>query len=161
MVITIIGRGMRENTEKITKELAENNRLVFFPKNADEVQFIQLKLFSMGYSWAGDCVIKRVKECVSAGLVADKDGFIMNGPFGDTTKETALRCFIDQFDDEYNTHTLQRKISNLSHQELKDLFAYLKEKYPTDFAAAANPVALAQDLAVKPPLSLAKREIEP
>jgi|GEM_PF-2632338 len=56
--------------EKVTREMAVQNELLFLPQNSQQSAYIQKRLFEMGFIWAnGSSSLQHDAECVSNGIV--------------------------------------------------------------------------------------------
>lgn len=90
------------NTEKITREFCQGNRLLFFPRKDDDAICIQQKFFAMGYKWGdGDGSVGNVALCVEKGMVLS-EGKFYTSPNSESLQRGFL-CTVDQFDDTYKT----------------------------------------------------------
>lgn len=95
--------------QKITREYALANRLVFAPASADEAIVIQERIFAMGFKWAdGVTDVKKVNECVEKGMLLDHGEM-----YYDPTKSAHnIPCTVHQLDENYMP-PLERKMTEM------------------------------------------------
>jgi hypothetical protein len=152
---------MQKNMAKITKELCENETLVFYPETAEEAAFIQNKLFEMGFKCgkSGDTRIQNLELCVEKGMVLKNGGLYAN-----PTEESRNNCIIctsnNFFSQDEKVSELVSNAEKLPNESLQNLFNQLQRKFPRDFAAAANPAALTHDIKAPSPL-IARQKLSP
>ena len=91
---------MKTNNEKITKEFCDGKILIFYPKTGDEAEFIQHKLFEMGFAWkSGLTEIGNIASCVLNGMELDGGKIYTSPPRGDVDK--GFLCTPAQFNGNY------------------------------------------------------------
>jgi len=60
---------MKRNTDIITRDVADSNSIVFFPKTPEEAAFIQQSLLGMGVVWKdGDASVTEIASSLKSGL---------------------------------------------------------------------------------------------
>lgn len=147
---------MEKNTQKITKAFCKGKVLGFLPETVEEAALIQRKFLEMGYEWDAPEIpeAELLKKCVSQGMVIDNKKIHCELNEQDESGLTGcILCTSDQFDDYWTINYLAERVQELSAKELPALFAVLQQKFPKDFAAAANPAALTRDIiATSPPV---------
>jgi len=89
---------MRKNDTMITKEFCRGKTLIFYPKTAEEAEFIQSKIFEMGYHWgyARVAEVGHASTCIAAGMVLKNEKL-----YTDPNNESLLNgilCTYDQFE---------------------------------------------------------------
>lgn len=96
------------NDQKITKEFCKGKDLVFFPQTLEEAQFIQRKIFEMGFKWGKgeydfenrSVTIEFSSARLLEGLHLDKKGNLFAKPSNDGLI-SGLLCTSAQFDEKY------------------------------------------------------------
>lgn len=59
-----------KTSEKVTREMAAQNTLLFLPENDQKSAYVQKRLFDMGFIWANDVkTVQNLKECTANGIV--------------------------------------------------------------------------------------------
>jgi len=104
-----------EENDILTKEFCDNNILLFYPKTPEEAEFIQYKIFEMGYAWGGSegTRICNLEECVSKGMVLKHGGLYYNPDAN--SKNSGIVCTSEQFDKNYRPPlTLEQQIKELA-----------------------------------------------
>ncbi len=140
---------MKENTAKITKELCQNNVLLFYPQTTDEAEFIQRKIFDLGFAWSYGSKVDNLDECVSGGMVLDH-GTLYYSP-DNVSKEKGLLCTSSQLDENYIAPpTLEQQVKALA-EEVTVLHATIDAIYE----------AIAPKTLDKPPVLSAKQSAKP
>lgn len=101
---------MKINDQKITREFCERKLLVFFPRTLEEAQFIQRKIFEMGFQWGkgtydfenGSTTVQVSDHRLLEGLVLDEKGNLFAHPIKKHL-QSGLLCDTAQFDEAYLT----------------------------------------------------------
>lgn len=148
---------MKKNTDKITKEFCKDKILIFAPQTTREAEFIQRKIFEMGYDWWSrkDNHVQYLEESVLWGMVLS-DGEL-TWQVSRETPEIALLCTADQLDENWAVADLSERVKELPNSKLQELFMELQQKFPREFTAVANPAALTRDIeATSPPVAKKK-----
>jgi hypothetical protein len=95
--------------QKITRDYALANRLVFTPSSPDEAIAIQERIFAMGFKWAnGVTEVQNVNECVQTGMLLDH-GELYYHP---SKSDRNIPCTIHQLDESYMP-PLERKMTEM------------------------------------------------
>jgi len=95
---------MKRNTEKITRNFCQGKTLIFYPVTEEEAEFIQRKLFAMGFSWESDALINGIGHggsCVKYGMKLE-EGKLATYP-QPKDKKAGFLCTSDQFDEKFKT----------------------------------------------------------
>lgn len=59
-----------KTSEKVTREMAAQNTLLFLPENDQQAAYVQKRLFELGFIWANDAkTVQNHKECTANGIV--------------------------------------------------------------------------------------------
>lgn len=106
--------------EKITREYALANRLVFYPATEDEAAAIQRRIFAMGFAWADERrVVRHLADCVRKGILLDH-GELYYSP---TKSDRNITCSIRQLDEDYMPKTERRmqEMFNILMARMDDL----------------------------------------
>lgn len=84
--------------EKITREYALANRLIFYPATEDEAYAIQKRIFALGFAWAdGKHEVRHLTECVRTGILLDHGDLYYHPAKNDRN----ITCSIHQLDEDY------------------------------------------------------------
>jgi hypothetical protein len=112
---------MQTNREILTREFCRDRRLIFFPKTEQEAEFIQRRLFGMGFKWPNGATEARcLDDCVAGGMILTSDGAIYHRP---SRSDNGLLCTSAQFDENYlppDMALLMEQFNQLSAQ-MKEL----------------------------------------
>ena len=82
----------------LTPEFCRSNRLVFYPKTLDEVNFIQERLAEFGIRWAdGKPVGALAQECLNKGMLVENAKLYYNP----VSNDRSIQCTAGQFNGEY------------------------------------------------------------
>jgi hypothetical protein len=89
-----------KTSEKVTREMAAQNTLLFLPENDQQSTYVQKRLFEMGFIWANDVkTVQHLKESTANGIVL-KGQRIYYLSEEDTAKGYKL-CALAQLDANY------------------------------------------------------------
>jgi hypothetical protein len=89
---------MTEESQKLTRDFLQRNRVVFRPKTPEEAKVIQQRLFDMGFSWSAKSrEIKHVAECVATGVLLE-EGVVYYNP---DCRQPHISCDVAQLDENY------------------------------------------------------------
>jgi len=59
-----------KTSEKVTREMAAQNTLLFLPETEKQAAYVQQRLFAMGFIWANEVSsVQNLKECTANGIV--------------------------------------------------------------------------------------------
>jgi len=95
--------------EKVTREMAMQNTLLFLPENEEQATYVQKRLFALGFSWENGAMeflrakdgrtVRSLKECTESGIVLYHQRIYCLGR-GDSAKGYKL-CDIRQLATDY------------------------------------------------------------
>ncbi len=93
---------MIKNERRITKEFCQGRTILFYPATPGEAEFIQRKVFAMGFSWAD----KNMRNTIGYGDACTRYGMtLIDGKLGlfpdKKASKIGLVCASNQFDEEY------------------------------------------------------------
>lgn len=105
--------------EKVTREMAVQNELLFLPQNSQQSAYIQKRLFEMGFIWAnGSSSLQHDAECVSNGIVVKNQRIYYLGDEDDARGYKL--CTMEQLSPQYQAPSAQKPLP--ARDELKEMF---------------------------------------
>ncbi|MDP2206721.1 MAG: hypothetical protein Q8K65_10500 [Alphaproteobacteria bacterium] len=86
--------------EKVTREMAAQNTLLFLPETEKQATYVQQRLFALGFIWANDVKkVQSLEECTANGIVLKNQRIYYLGE-DDEAKGYKL-CALEQLAEDY------------------------------------------------------------